>query len=105
VLMLLLFGPPVVAFAVVTRRQHSGAEVVRPFAVAGLLSFLLSGILLVATLVVGGEPAVVYLELGVAAFGGAIMSGTAALSIWFREQRRTRELRAERSWPHGGEED
>lgn len=104
-LMLLLFGPPVVAFALVTRRQLSGAEVVRPFAVAGLLSFLLSGILLVATLAVGGEPAVIYLEMGVAAFGGAIMSGTAALSIWFREQRRARELRSERPWPHRGEDD
>ncbi|MFU8840844.1 MAG: hypothetical protein ACNA8R_08975 [Nitriliruptoraceae bacterium] len=99
-LMLLLFGPPVAAFAVVTRRQLSGAEVVRPFGVAGLLSFLLTGILLVATLVVGGEPAVVYLEMGVAAFGGAVMSGTAAMVIWFREQRRAREARGQRPWPH-----
>jgi hypothetical protein len=99
--MLLLFGPPVAAFAVVTRKQLSGAEVVRPFATAGVLAFVLTGILLTATLVAGGEAAIIYLEMGVAAFGGAIMSGTAALVLWFREQRRAREARGERSWPHG----
>ena len=97
--MLLLFGPPVAAFVVITRRELTGLEVVRPFALAGLLAFLLSGILLVATLVAGGEVGFAYLELGVAAFGGAIMSGTAALSIWFREQRRLREWRREGPWP------
>jgi len=105
VLMLLLFGPPVAAFAVVTRRQLSGAEVVRPFAVAGLLAFLLTGILLVATLVAGGEIAVIYLEMGVAAFGGALMSGTAALVIWSREQRRARERREQRPWTTRDEDD
>lgn len=97
--MLLLFGPPVAAFAVVTRRELTGAEVVRTFGLSGLLAFLLSGILLFVTFF-AGELAVAYLELGVAAFGGAIMSGTAALVIWFREQRRARERREQRPWPH-----
>jgi Na+-driven multidrug efflux pump len=101
VLMLLLFGPPVAAFAVVTRKQLTGADVVRPFAVSGVLAFLLTGILLTATLAVGGEAAIIYLEMGVAAFGGTIMSGTSALVLWFREQRRAREARGQRPWPHG----
>lgn len=99
-LMLLLFGPPVAAFAVVTRKGLSGVEVVRPFAVAGAVAFGLTGILLIATLVAGGEAAILYLEMGVAAFGGSIMSGTAALVLWSRAQRRAREARRERPWPH-----
>ncbi|MFP4235770.1 MAG: hypothetical protein ACLFUG_12695 [Nitriliruptoraceae bacterium] len=99
-LMLLLFGPPVAAFVIVTRRELTGLEVVRPFALAGVLAFVLSGILLVATLL-GGDLAFAYLEMGVAAFGGAIMCGTTALVLWFREQRRARERRGQRPWPHG----
>lgn len=104
-IILLLFGPPLAAFAVVTRRQLAGTEVARPFAVSGLLAFLLAGILLVATLVAGGEIAVTYLSMGVAAFGGAIMSGTAALVIWSREQRRARERREQRPWTTRDEDD
>jgi Na+-driven multidrug efflux pump len=104
-LLLLLFSPPLVAFTVVIRGSLTGAEVVRPFALTGLLAFLLSGILLVATLLAGGPAAVTYLEMGVAAFGGAIMSGTVAVSIWFRQQREAHEQRGQRPWPHRGEED
>jgi hypothetical protein len=103
--MLLLFGPPVAAFAVVMRRELTGRDVVRPFALSGLFAFLLSGIFLVATFFFPGEVAVTYLELGVGAFGGAIMSGTAALMIWSREQRRAREARRNRPWPRREEDD
>lgn len=103
--MLLLFGPPLAAFGWSVRHNLSGPELIRPFWLAAILAFSLSGILLVATLAMGGSTAVIYLELGVAAFGGSIFSGTTAAVIYFREQRKARESRQERPWPHRGEEE
>jgi hypothetical protein len=53
VLMALLFGPAIVAIYFVGRRGYTGADVGKPFKVAGLAAFGLAGFLLVAALVSG----------------------------------------------------
>lgn len=99
-LMVFLFGPPLAAVFIVGKRGYTGMEVTTPFVKAGSVAFVVSGILLIATLL-GGDMAVNYLLLGTAAFGGAISCGVTALVVWFREQRKVaEEQRGQRPWPH-----
>ncbi len=98
-LMIFLFGPPLTALFLVGKRGYTGMEVTKPFVQAGSVAFVVSGILLIATLL-GGDMAVNYLLLGTAAFGGAISCGVTALVVWLREQRKMADRqRAERPWP------
>jgi len=99
--MALLFGPAIIAIYFVGRNGYTGAEVGKPFKLAGLAAFGLAGFLLVAALVSGDMGMAANFALtGAAAFGGAISCGATALAVWYREQRRIAAEQRQRPWPH-----
>ena len=100
-LMALLFGPALVAIYFVGRNGYTGVDVAKPFKIAGLTAFGLTGLLLVAALVSPDMRWTANFALtGAAAFGGSISCGVTALVVWYREQRRLAAERRQRPWPH-----